>query len=84
MEIFNIIERFQIEKKGGKLDNDVWNLFQFSKEKKKNSIKLFQHFYHLFRKRLNKNIIETFNWLNLGNKYGILFVYKRNKEKNNR
>ena len=44
-------------------------------------IKFYQHLYHFKRKRLNKNMIKTFNWLVLGNKWEIYLFTKEMKKK---
>ena len=46
-----------------------------------NKIKFYQHLYHCKRKRLNQNMIKTFNWLVLGNKCEICLQKKWRKKK---
>ena len=52
-----------------------------SVEKEFNKIKFYQHLYHCKRKRLNNNMIKTFNWLVLGNKCEIYLLAKEMKKK---
>ena len=49
-----------------------------------NKIKFYLHLYHCKRKRLNKKMIKTFNWLFLGNKYEIYLFTKEMKKKKKR
>ena len=46
-----------------------------------NKIKFYQHLYHCKRKRLNKNMLKTFNWLVFGNKCEIYLFTKEIKKK---